>query len=60
MNRDLIAANAGLAGEVASAYSAPMSLYDYVRDLPLVVDGYTLEGLELRRLRPDFTPQDDA
>jgi L-alanine-DL-glutamate epimerase-like enolase superfamily enzyme len=30
-----------------------VSLYDAVRDLPLVVDGYTLEGLELQA-RSDF------
>ena len=48
VNRDLIVANAGLAGEIAAAYgpsSSPMSLYDAVRDLPLEVDGYELEGL---------------
>ena len=31
-----------------------MSLYDAVRDLPLVVDGYSLHGLEYV-VRPDFT-----
>ena len=30
-----------------------MSLYDAVRDLPLVVDGYALDGLEVQA-RPDF------
>jgi hypothetical protein len=33
-----------------------MSLYDRVRDLPLIVQGYELEGLEVVA-RPDFTRQ---
>src|SRR2546422_910283 len=31
-----------------------MSLYDHVRDLPLVVESYELEGLA-QTVRPDFT-----
>ena len=30
-----------------------MSLYDAVRDLPLRIDAYSLEGLE-QQARPDF------
>ena len=45
VNRDLIVANAGLAGEIATAYATldeepPVSLYDSVRDLPLTVESY--------------------
>ena len=50
VNRDLIVDNAGLAGEIAprmpTSERRPMSLYDSVRDLPLVIDGYALDGLE--------------
>ena len=50
VNRDLIVDNAGLAGEIAAAYApsrrSTVSLYDAVRDLPLSVDSYALEGLE--------------
>ena len=44
VNRKLIVANARLAGEVAVAFAAPVSLYDAVRDLPLEIEGYALEG----------------
>ena len=52
VNRKLIVANAGLAAGRGSVRRA-VSLYANVRDLPVEIEGYELEGLELQA-RPDF------
>ena len=53
VNRALIVSNARLAAETRGSVRGPVSLYDAVRDLPLEIEEYALEGLELQA-RADF------
>ena len=53
VNRKLIVANARLAAEVSVAFASPVNLYDAVKELPLTIESYELDLLELQA-RADF------